>query len=447
MYKVAIIGKPNVGKSTIFNRICKEKKAIISDIEGTTRDRIYEKCQWLNKEFILIDTGGLSAKQLNYQQNIEQQVLFALEEANIILFVVSYQGINADDSYVVKILKKYRSNKKIYLVCNKAENNNFSLDINLINLGFGKPIYISAEHGIGMGNLLDEIISTMPKEETNNIEDHTSFCIIGKTNVGKSTLMNAILGKERSITSATEHTTRDAINEDFYYNKELFTIVDTAGIRRKGHITDEVEKYAILRTQLAIENCNMILFVIDISKPFTEQDEVIGGLAYKANIPTIIVVNKWDTIKDKNELLLKEKIKLIRQKFQFLSWAPIIFISAIEKKKINMIFETISDIKKQLALKVNTQMLNSVLAKAQLSNPAPKIKGTRISISYAVQIKSQIPSFVIFVNKPESLHFTYARYIENIIRESFGINKVPIMVYYKDKNSRVRESMSIKDLK
>ncbi|MDR2557358.1 MAG: ribosome biogenesis GTPase Der [Mycoplasmataceae bacterium] len=437
MLKVVLVGKPNVGKSTIFNRIIEKKKSIVSAIAGTTRDRIYSEATWLNKQFILIDTGGLTNQNQPFKANIEQQVQFALDEADIILFIVSYKdGINNEDAYVAKCLKKYKG-KKIWLVANKSETNDFHIDHQLVNFGFGKPFYISAEHGIGLGDLLDKIILIKPAVLSDQTDKHVKFCIIGRTNVGKSTLMNAILNKERVVVSSIEHTTRDSINEDFYYNKEKYTIIDTAGIRRKGRITNEIEKYAILRTELAIKESNMILLMLDGSEPFNEQDEVIAGLAYQANIPTIICVNKFDLVKKSNRTN-DEFTDLIRKKFKFLTWAPIIFISAKNKEKINKLFETIKMIQSQLAIKVNTKLLNSILMKAQIANPSPKIKGGRLSINYAVQIKSQIPTFVIFVNKPEFLHFTYARYIENQIRHAFGINYVPITVYYKDKNARIR---------
>jgi GTP-binding protein len=317
MLKVALVGKPNVGKSTLFNRLTASRKSIVTDIAGTTRDRINGKVLWLNKEFTLIDTGGLTTEELPFKQAIERQVKYAIDESDIILFVVSNkEGVEANDIYISKLLKKYKS-KKVLLVANKSENIRHENEKALYSLGFGKPKYIAAEHGVGIGDLLDEVISVNPKQFDQE-EKHTSFCIIGRTNVGKSTLMNSILGQERVVTSAIEHTTRDAIDDDFYYNKELFTIIDTAGIRRKGHIKDQVEKYAVKRTEAAISRSDMILLVLDGSQPFNEQDEVIGGLAFKANIPTIIVINKWDQV-EKESLTMPHMEKVIRQKFAYLS--------------------------------------------------------------------------------------------------------------------------------
>jgi GTP-binding protein len=290
MYKIALVGKPNVGKSTLFNRLTNSKKAISLDIPGTTRDRINGKVEWLNSHYLITDTGGITNEDLKFQQQIQQQVMYAIEESNLILFILSAkEGVDNDDKYIAKLLKKNKA-KNVILVLNKAENPDIDTKP-YYNLGFNKLFLVSAVHGIGTGTLMDEIAKYTQGFKDKEEKD-TKFCIIGKTNVGKSTLMNAILNKERVLVSPIEHTTRDAIDENFYMNNELYTIIDTAGIRRKGHITDIAEKFSIMRTQQAIERSDIILFMIDGSIPFTEQDEIIGGLAYKANIPTIIIVNK-----------------------------------------------------------------------------------------------------------------------------------------------------------
>lgn len=439
MSKVVIIGKPNVGKSTLFNRLIRQKKSIVEDQPGVTRDRIYGEVEWLGKKFNLIDTGGLTIKDSPFQKNIEMQVNYAIEEADLILFMVTNkEGINADDYFINKLLKK-KKNKKVLLVVNKSENNDNSNERNYYSFGYGKPYYISAEHSIGVGDLLDEIIKIikLTKAETINKSDNLTFCIIGKPNVGKSTLTNSILNEDRVLVSPIPNTTRDSINTEFKYNGKLYTIIDTAGIRRKGKIIEKVEKYAVLRTQAAVGESKIILLMLDGSEEFSEQDEIIGGIAYKANIPTIIVVNKWDLVK-KDEHTHVEFTKKIRSKFKFLSWAPIVFISAKDKKKIQNIFKLIGDIEKQLNIKVNTSMLNDVVLKAASHNPPSLFKGGRLTIHYATQVQGQIPTFVIFTNDPKYLHFSYARFIENLIHESFGINLIPITIYYKDKNSRIR---------
>jgi len=294
MLKIAIVGKPNVGKSTFFNRTIESKKAIVDDQPGVTRDRIYGHGLWLNRDFVIIDTGGLTSTNFSFKENIQMQVEYAINEADIIIFMVSCkEGINVDDYYVAKLLKKYK-NKRIYLVVNKCENYQYAIDNQkqYYGLGFGKPYIISSEHGIGTGDLLDEIVKNAPPSTSSNKNDSYKMCIIGRPNVGKSTLVNTILHQERVIVSPIANTTRDSIDCDFKYNNELYTIIDTAGIRRKGKIIDNVEKYAVLRAQNAIERSNLIILMIDASEEFKEQDEIIGGLAYAANIPTIIVVNK-----------------------------------------------------------------------------------------------------------------------------------------------------------
>ena len=439
MSKVVIVGKPNVGKSTLFNRLIRQKKSIVEDQPGVTRDRIYGEVEWLGNKFNLIDTGGLTIKDSPFQKNIEMQVNYAIEEADLILFMASNkEGINADDYFINKLLKK-KKNKKVLLVVNKSENNDKSNEKNYYSFGYGKPYYISAEHSIGVGDLLDEIIKIikLTKAKTINKSDNLTFCIIGKPNVGKSTLTNSILNEDRVLVSSIPNTTRDSINSDFKYNGKLYTIIDTAGIRRKGKIIEKVEKYAVLRTQAAVGESKIILLMLDGSEEFSEQDEIIGGIAYKANIPTIIVVNKWDLVKKDGHTQV-EFTKKIHSKFKFLSWAPIVFISAKDKKKIQNIFKLIDDIEKQLNIKVNTSMLNDVVLKAASHNPPSLFKGGRLAIHYATQVQGQIPTFVIFTNDPKYLHFSYARFIENLIRESFGINLIPITIYYKDKNSRIR---------
>lgn len=439
MSKVVIVGKPNVGKSTLFNRLIRQKKSIVEDQPGVTRDRIYGEVEWLGNKFNLIDTGGLTIKDSPFQKNIEMQVNYAIEEADLILFMASNkEGINADDYFINKLLKK-KKNKKVLLVVNKSENNDNSNEKNYYSFGYGKPYYISAEHSIGVGDLLDEIIKIikLTKAKTIDKSDNLTFCIIGKPNVGKSTLTNSILNEDRVLVSSIPNTTRDSINSDFKYNGKLYTIIDTAGIRRKGKIIEKVEKYAVLRTQAAVGESKIILLMLDGSEEFSEQDEIIGGIAYKANIPTIIVVNKWDLVKKDGHTQV-EFTKKIHSKFKFLSWAPIVFISAKDKKKIQNIFKLIDDIEKQLNIKVNTSMLNDVVLKAASHNPPSLFKGGRLAIHYATQVQGQIPTFVIFTNDPKYLHFSYARFIENLIRESFGINLIPITIYYKDKNSRIR---------
>lgn len=435
MLTVAIVGKPNVGKSTLFNRIIGHNKSIVDDEPGVTRDRIYDEAEWLTRRFEIIDTGGLENHDLNFQTNINEQVNFAIDEAQIIIFLVSYQnGIDENDYFVAKMLKKYSKNKKIILCVNKAEKKVDPDEINkYYSLSFGKPFFVSAAHGIGVGDLLDEIIKESDKNSEEAVDKGYCFCIIGRPNVGKSTLFNSAINENRVIVSDIAGSTRDSIDVTFNYQNKKYTIIDTAGIRRKGKIRTNVEKYAILRAERAIKRAKCILFMLDVSENFSEQDEVIGGLAHSANIPTIIVVNKWDKI-SKDTYTMNEVTKKIRNQFKYLSWAPIVFISAMDKKRIHTIFTTMDEINEQASRKISTSLLNDTILKAQMLQEAPLFKGGRVKISYATQVQSQIPTFVIFCNNSKFLHFSYARYIENQIKSAFGFDKVPITLYWKTKN-------------
>ncbi|MDE6082556.1 MAG: ribosome biogenesis GTPase Der [Malacoplasma sp.] len=439
MLTVAIVGKPNVGKSTLFNRIIKVNKSIVDDEPGITRDRIYANAEWLTQKFKLIDTGGLMLDEFDFKKQIELQVNYAIDEASIIIFLVSYkEGINNDDYYVAKLLKKYK-NKKIILAVNKAESRpvNFGDEHEFLKFGFQKPYFISANHGIGIGDLLDAVINTKQEDIKDNI-DTFKFCIIGRPNVGKSSLVNCILNEDRMITSPIANTTRDAIDTNFKRNGILYTIIDTAGIRRKGKIQENVDKYAYLRVEQSISRSNLIIVMLDGSEPFNEQDEVIAGLAYKANIPSIIVVNKWDIVKDKNEKTMNQFIKNIRIKFKFLSWSPIVFLSALENKRVNSLFDEINKIKTNLTQKFNTKMLTDLVMKLQMLNSPPFFNGGRIKVNYVTQVKSQIPTFILFCNNPNFLHFSYARYLENEFRKSLDLTNVPITLYFKNKTDKIR---------
>ncbi len=433
MLTVSIIGKPNVGKSTLFNRIIGKNKSIVDNQPGVTRDRIYDQTEWLTRSFELIDTGGLENSNANFQSNINSQVNFAIDEAQVLIFLVSNDGIDENDYFVAKTLKKYCKNKKIILCVNKSESKPDYDKVNeFYNLGFGKPFFVSSVHGIGIGDLLDEIIKDVDKYQKNEIEPDHSFCIIGKPNVGKSTLFNSLVNEDRVIVSDIAGSTHDSIDFTFKYNSKTYQIIDTAGIRRKGKIQTNVEKYSVIRAERAIKNSKYILLVLDASNGITEQDEVIGGLAYAANIPTIIVINKWDEI-EKNNSTMNEFTKLIRNRFKYLPWAPIIFISAKEKKRLHTIFETIEKINSEINRRIATSVLNDVILKAQMLQQAPIFKGSRVKISYATQVNSQIPTFVLFCNNSKYLHFSYARYIENQIRESFELKNTPITLYWKTK--------------
>lgn len=448
MYKVAIVGKPNVGKSTLFNRLTQKRKAITDRTSGITRDRNEAVVEWLTQQFILFDTGGVVGNDVNdLQAAINQQAQIAINEAKIIIFVVSIkEGIDVNDFHIMKLLKK-QNKAKVIFVLNKVESHtsgNYPGQ-EFYRLGFGSPIPIASEHGIGIGDLLDEIINHIPKQNAqnnqNNIEKDEGtikFCLIGRPNVGKSTIVNALLNEKRVIVSPTAGTTRDAIDINLRRNKKNYVIIDTAGIRKKGKIGQTVENYAVMRSLEAIKRSDVICLVVDGSEQFTEQDEIIGGLAFKANIPTIVLINKCD-LTNKEGMNKQQIIENFRRKFRCLFYAPILLISGLQNLNLNKIFSIIDEIRKESQIKISTNILNEIIQRAQLNNTPPVFKGGRIQINYTTQIKSQIPCFVMFCNNPKFLHFSYSRYLENQIRDAFGIHHVPLVLYFKAKESRTRK--------
>lgn len=443
MFTVAIIGRTNVGKSTLFNRLIQKPMAIVSDTPNTTRDRIFGIGEWLKRKIAFIDTGGLIAKQTPLQQLIALQVQAALSQAKAIIFLVSLQEqLNSDDFYVAKVLKKNK-NKPVILVVNKAENFNPKTAEETLkdyySLGFGRPVVISAAHGIGIGDLMDLLVKQnqlLPNENNDDLAK-IRFCVIGKPNVGKSSLINQLVKQNRVLVSNESGTTRDAIDVPLKVNGEKFLLIDTAGIKRKGKINMGIETASYIKTKLAIARSNVILLMVDGSKPISEQDEVIGGLAQAALIPVIILVNKWDLVLKNNNTTNAYK-KMLKLHFKHLDFAPVLFISVLKNQRLNTIFEQLKIIQSQLETKVATPLLNDVIQQAQLYNQPPLFKGKRLQITYAVQTKSQIPHFVLFCNDPKYLHFSYARFLENKIRENFGFNSVPISLYFKSKNARIR---------
>ncbi|AAC71553.1 ribosome biogenesis GTPase Der [Mycoplasmoides genitalium] len=443
MFTVAIIGRTNVGKSTLFNRLIQKPMAIVSDTPNTTRDRIFGIGEWLKRKIAFIDTGGLIAKQTPLQQLIALQVQAALSQAKAIIFLVSLQEqLNSDDFYVAKVLKKNKD-KPVILVVNKAENFNPKTAEETLkdyySLGFGRPVVISAAHGIGIGDLMDLLVKQnqlLPNENNDDLAK-IRFCVIGKPNVGKSSLINQLVKQNRVLVSNESGTTRDAIDVPLKVNGEKFLLIDTAGIKRKGKINMGIETASYIKTKLAIARSNVILLMVDGSKPISEQDEVIGGLAQAALIPVIILVNKWDLVLKNNNTTNAYK-KMLKLHFKHLDFAPVLFISVLKNQRLNTIFEQLKIIQSQLETKVATPLLNDVIQQAQLYNQPPLFKGKRLQITYAVQTKSQIPHFVLFCNDPKYLHFSYARFLENKIRENFGFNSVPISLYFKSKNARIR---------
>ncbi|AJM71864.1 ribosome biogenesis GTPase Der [Mycoplasma yeatsii] len=429
---VAIVGRPNVGKSSLFNRIIREKKSIVEDTPGVTRDRIYGNAEWLTREFIVIDTGGITLKEEQFTREIKVQAEIAMQEADVIVFVLdSQQGITNEDKMVAKML--YKTKKPVVLVANKYDKKQTGVEsYEYLSLGFDQAVMVSSTHGIGIGDLLDRVINLMPKNDSNIKDDSTRIAIIGRPNVGKSSLVNSLVGEERMIVSDIAGTTLDAVDTKFKYHHKEYTLIDTAGIRRKSKIYEGIEKYSYLRSLSTINNSDVVLLMIDASKNITDQDTNIGGLAFEEKKPIIIVANKWDLVKNKEEQLLKKEEE-IRAYFKYLQYAKIIFISALDKTRISKIIDSIEEIKESLSTKIKTHVLNEVLNRAQLINPAPEHNGGRLKIYYANQVDAYLPTFVLFVNNPNFVHFSYKRFIENQIRLQFGFEGVPINIIFRER--------------
>ncbi|AXI40032.1 MAG: ribosome biogenesis GTPase Der [Bacillaceae bacterium] len=425
---VAIVGRPNVGKSTIFNRIVGERISIVEDIPGVTRDRIYAPCEWLNFQFNLIDTGGIEIGDEPFLAQIRHQAEIAIEEADVIIFITNgREGVTPADEEVAKIL--YRSNKPVVLAVNKMDNPDMRENIyEFYSLGFGEPYPISGAHGLGLGDLLDAVCKHFPKPQSENDDEGIiKFSLIGRPNVGKSSLVNAILGEERVIVSEIAGTTRDAIDTKFTYNKQEFVIIDTAGMRKKGKIYETTEKYSVLRALKAIERSDVVLVVLNAEEGIIEQDKRIAGYAHEAGKAVVIVVNKWDAV-EKDERTMREFEKDIRDQFLFLDYAPIVFLSAKTKKRLHTLMPQIILASENHAMRVQTNVLNDVIMDAVAMNPTPTDHGTRLKIYYATQVSVKPPTFVIFVNDPELLHFSYERFLENRIRDAFGFEGTPIKI-------------------
>lgn len=425
---VAIVGRPNVGKSTIFNRIVGERISIVEDIPGVTRDRIYSSGEWLNQEFNLIDTGGIDLGDEPFLEQIRQQAEIAIEEADVIIFLASgREGVTSADEEVAKIL--YRSKKPVVLAVNKVDNPEMRSQIyDFYSLGFGEPFPISGAHGIGLGDMLDDVIAHFSQaDEEEYAPDVIKFSLIGRPNVGKSSLVNALLGEERVIVSDVAGTTRDATDSPYTYDDQEYVIIDTAGMRKKGKVYETTEKYSVLRALRAIERSDVVLVVINAEEGIREQDKHIAGYAHEAGRAVIIVVNKWDAI-EKDEKTMKEFEENIRGHFLFLDYAPIVFLSAKTKKRVHTLLPVINQASENHSMRVQSSVLNDVIMDAVAMNPTPSDKGKRLRIYYATQVAVKPPTFVVFVNEPELMHFSYERFLQNRIREAFGFEGTPIRI-------------------
>ncbi|MCI6063589.1 MAG: ribosome biogenesis GTPase Der [Ligilactobacillus salivarius] len=425
---VAIVGRPNVGKSTIFNRLAGERISIVEDTPGVTRDRIYARTEWLGHPFNLIDTGGIDIGDEPFLTQITEQAEIAIEEADVIIFVVSVkEGVTDADEKVARIL--YRTDKPVVLAVNKVDNPELRADIyDFYSLGFGEPIPVAGTHGIGTGDLLDKIIKEFPKDATNEEDDSIKFSFIGRPNVGKSSLVNAILGENRVIVSNIEGTTRDAIDTRFETEDGTkYTMIDTAGIRKKGKVYENTEKYSVLRAMRAIDRSDVVCVVLNAEEGIREQDKHVAGYAHEAGRAIVIVVNKWDTLKKDNKTM-SDFENLIRQEFQYLSYAPIVFVSAKTKQRLDKLPELIKRVNDNHEQHISSAVLNDVVMDAIAHNPTPTDNGKRLRIYYATQVAIKPPTFVIFVNDPELMHFSYERFLENQIREAFDFEGTPIHI-------------------
>lgn len=425
---VAIVGRPNVGKSTIFNRIVGERVSIVEDIPGVTRDRIYQEAEWLNRRFDIIDTGGIEIGDEPLLMQIRYQAELAIDEADVIILMTNgKEGLTVSDEEVAELL--IRSKKPVVLAVNKIDNPNMRDEIyDYYTLGFGTPFPISGSHGLGIGDLLDEVFTHFPKVEEKEVdEDVIRFCLVGRPNVGKSSLVNAILGEERVIVSDIEGTTRDAIDTDLVRGGQKFSIIDTAGMRRKGKVYESTEKYSVLRALKAIDRSNCVLVVLNGEQGIREQDKRIASYAHEAGRAIVLVVNKWDAV-TKDDKTMNRMQEKIREEFQFLDYAQIVFLSAKTKSRMHTLMPAIVSSVESHQKRVATNVLNDVLMDAIAMNPTPTHNMKRLKIYYMTQVAVEPPTFVVFVNDPGLLHFSYKRFLENRIREAFGFEGTPIHI-------------------
>lgn len=432
---VAIIGKPNVGKSTFFNYLAGSRISIVEDTPGVTRDRVYAETNWRGRNFTLIDTGGIEPESEDViLSQMREQANLAIEMADVIIFLTDIkQGVTAADQEIGLMLKK--SGKTIVLVCNKADNyEKAKQDIyEFYNLGIGDPYPISAANALGIGDVLDAIYEHFPEKDADEDNDEViKVAVIGKPNVGKSSLINKILGENRTIVSNIAGTTRDAIDSYFENDKGKYVLIDTAGIRKKNKVNERIEKYSVIRSMLAIERADVCLMMIDANEGVTEQDTKIAGEAHEAGKGVIIVVNKWDEIEKETGTLEKYK-KEVYAKLAYLSYAPIIFISAKTGQRVDKLFDMINDVAKQNAMRISTSVLNQVINEAIAIVQPPTDKGKRLKILYGTQASTKPPTFVIFVNNKDLFHFSYERYLVNQIRKEFGLQGTPIRIIVREK--------------
>ncbi len=432
---VAVVGRPNVGKSTLFNALAGENISIVKDTPGITRDRIYADVSWLDKNFTLIDTGGIEpdSKDIILSQ-MRMQAEIAMETADVILFLVDVkQGLVDADSKVADMLR--RSHKPVVLVVNKVDSvDKYMADVyEFYNLGIGEPYPISAANRMGLGDMLEEVVAHFPEEAGEDEEDERPrVAIVGKPNVGKSSLINKLLGEERLIVSDIAGTTRDAVDTEIIYNEKAYVFIDTAGLRRKNKIKEDLEKYMIIRTVSAVERSEIVVLVIDAVEGVTEQDAKIAGIAHDRGKAVIIAVNKWDAL-EKDDKTIYRFTEKVRNTLSYMPYAELVFVSAKTGQRLPKLFETIDMVSENHAMRVATGVLNEIMAEAVAMQQPPSDKGKRLRLYYITQVSVKPPTFVIFVNDKELMHFSYTRYIENQIRETFGFKGTPLRFIIRER--------------
>lgn len=435
---VAIVGRPNVGKSTLFNRLAGERLSIVDDTPGVTRDRLYADVEWLNHSFTIVDTGGIEPDTNDViLKQMRNQAQIAMETSDVIMFIVDVkQGLVDSDMQVANILRKTK--RPVVLVVNKVDemrSENFDV-YEFYNLGLGTPMPVSAGQALGLGDMLDEVVKYFPDEDYNSDEeDVIKVAIIGKPNSGKSSLINKILGEERLIVSPIAGTTRDAVDSPITIDNQKYVFIDTAGMRRKSKVEEGIERYSIIRAVAAVERCDVAILLIDASEGITDQDTKIAGIAHERGKAAIIAVNKWDKI-EKDDKTMNKFIKDIEVELKYMPYAPMLFISALTGQRVNRLFEMIRMVSENHALRISTGLLNDIIVEATAMNQPPSDKGKALKIYYVTQVSVKPPTFVIFVNEKELMHFSYQRYLENQLRQAFGFKGTPVHFIIRERNDK-----------
>lgn len=435
---VAIVGRPNVGKSTLFNKLVGDRVSIVNNEPGVTRDRLYRNIEWLGKEFVLVDTGGLEPSNNDFiMSKIKEQAWVAIDEANVVLFLVDGKvGVTALDEEIANILRK--KDKKVVVVVNKIDNYQKDSEniLEFYSLGFETIVGISAEHKTNLGDLLDIVVEKFERIENNEDEKRLKLAVLGRPNAGKSSFVNKLLNKERSIVSDMAGTTRDSIDTDFNYMGEKYTIIDTAGIRKKSKFEDSIEYYSVLRAIKAIDRADVCVLLLDATEFITEQDKRVAGLIFEAKKPMIIAINKWDLL-EKDNNTVKEFTEKVKIQMPFINYVPVITMSALTGKRTVEVLKLVKSLNEEYNKKIGTGVLNQVLSDIIAQNPVPTRKGRTVKINYMTQISTAPPKFVFFVNNPELVHFSYKRYIEKKLREYFGFEGCPIEMIFNKKSENI----------